>query len=75
LNRNRGNGFKLEEGSLAIRRKFFTVRVMRQWQRWPREVVNALSLETFKARLDQALCNLVKLWMFLFISCSAGELD
>ena len=33
--------------------------VVRHWNRSPREVVDALSLEVFKARLDGALSNLV----------------
>ncbi|KFZ49089.1 hypothetical protein N321_11020, partial [Antrostomus carolinensis] len=55
------NGFKLEEGrfSLDIRKKFFSVRVVRHWHRLPREAVDAPSLEVFKARLDEALSNLV----------------
>ncbi|KFQ27345.1 hypothetical protein N332_01578, partial [Mesitornis unicolor] len=55
------NGFKLEEGRfrLDIRKKFFTVRVVRHWHRLPRAVVDAPSLEVFKARLDRALGNLV----------------
>ena len=44
---------------LDIRRKFFTVRVVRPWNRLPREVVDAPSLEVFKARLDRAWSNLV----------------
>ena len=31
---------------------FFTKRVVRHWHRLPREVMNALFLELFKARLD-----------------------
>ena len=42
-----------------IRKKFFTVRVVRHWNRLPREVADAPSLEAFKARLDGALNNLV----------------
>ncbi|KFQ38033.1 hypothetical protein N332_03894, partial [Mesitornis unicolor] len=55
------NGFELEEDRfrLDIRKKFFTVRVVRHWNRLPREVVDAPSLEMFRARLDRALGNLV----------------
>ncbi|KFR05201.1 hypothetical protein Y956_02415, partial [Nipponia nippon] len=55
------NGFKLKEGRfrLDIRKKFFTLRVVRHWKRLPREAVGAPSLEVFKARLDGALSNLV----------------
>ncbi|KFM11289.1 hypothetical protein AS28_08637, partial [Pygoscelis adeliae] len=55
------NGFQLKEGRfrLGMRKKFFTMRVVRHWHRLPREVVDAPSLEAFKARLDGALSNLV----------------
>ena len=50
----------LKEGRfrLYVRGKFFTRRVVRCWKRLPREVVDAPSLEVFKARLDVALGNL-----------------
>jgi len=58
---SRSNGFKLREGRfrLDIKKKFFTMRVVKHCHRLPREVVEAPSLETFKARLDGALSNLV----------------
>ena len=60
-NRTRGNSFKLKEGRfrLDIRKTFFTVRVVRHWDRLLREVANAIFLDAFKARQDGALSNLV----------------
>ncbi|KAK4818131.1 hypothetical protein QYF61_006730, partial [Mycteria americana] len=49
---------RLRELGLDIRKKFFTVRVVRHWNRLPREAVDAPSLEVFKARSDGALSNL-----------------
>ncbi|KFO71188.1 hypothetical protein N303_14768, partial [Cuculus canorus] len=55
------NEYKSERGRfrLDIRRKFFTMRVVRHWHRLPREAVDAPSLEVFKARLDGALGSLI----------------
>ncbi|KFR11466.1 hypothetical protein N306_13444, partial [Opisthocomus hoazin] len=55
------NGSKLKEGRfrLDIRKKFFTMRVVKHWNRLPREAVDAPSLEVFKARLGGALNSLV----------------
>jgi len=59
--RIRGNGSKLKESRfrLDIRKKFFTLRVVKHWNRLPRGAVDASSLELFEARLDGALSNLV----------------
>ncbi len=53
----------LKRGDLGldIRKKSFTVRVVRHWNRLPRDVVDVPSLETFKAGLDQALGSLIEL--------------
>jgi len=54
-------GFKLEEGRfrLDVGKKFFTMRVVKHWNRLPREVIDAPSLETLKVRLDRALSSLI----------------
>ncbi|KFR15365.1 hypothetical protein N306_08326, partial [Opisthocomus hoazin] len=55
------NGSKLKEGRfrLDIRKKFFPMRVVKHWNKLPRETVAAPSLTVFKARLDGALSTLV----------------
>ena len=70
--RTRGNGFKLRKGKFRLdsRRKFFTQRVLTHWNRLPKEVVDAPSLEAFKARLDVALGSLV--WWMATLHIAGG---
>ena len=44
---------------LDIRKHFFTKRVVKPWNRLPREVVDAPSLSVFKRHLDNALNNML----------------
>ena len=44
---------------MDIKKKIFTVRVVRHWNRLSREAVDAPSMETFKVRLDGSLSNLI----------------
>ncbi|KFQ39184.1 hypothetical protein N332_02194, partial [Mesitornis unicolor] len=54
-------GFKPGQSRLRldIRKKFFTMRVVKHWNRLPSEVVDAPFLEILKIWLDGALSNLI----------------
>lgn len=61
-NYNKGQWFKLKEDRFEsdIKKKFFTARVVRHWDRLPREEMDAPLLEVLKIGLDGTLSRLLK---------------
>ena len=67
----RGNGLKLPEERLRldIGKYFFSERVVRRWNRMPRELVELLSLDMFKESVEVVFWDMVW-WEILVVGGS-----
>lgn len=70
----RKNGFKLKEGQflLNIVKKLLPYETVEPWDRLPKKVMDAPSLEIFTTRLRGSLSNMMHLMMSLLIAGLLG---
>jgi len=57
--RVKGHKMKHRKFHLNMRKNFFTLRLVKHWNRLPREVVESPSLEIFKTHLGVVFCSLL----------------
>ncbi|KFQ25055.1 hypothetical protein N331_11623, partial [Merops nubicus] len=55
------SGLKLHQRRfrMYVRKNFFTEKVVKNWNRWPREVVDSPSLDILKSYVDMMLRDMI----------------